>query len=166
MIVLEEGDLRFEFTNASSGIKFDEQDKADPDFHGLSHCMKAFDFVVEFQDRYLFLEVKDPPQASAYNNNEDYSKLLKGLVTKFRYTFLYRWAEKKLNKPVTYHCLVNLDSALTLKIMTDLKRELPEVRPKNLRWKQPLVSGCAVSNVTDWNAAFPKWKITRISINS
>lgn len=159
MIKLEEGNLRFEFLDAKAGFKFDEQDKSLSTFHGLSHCMKAVDFVVEMEKRWLFVEVKDPLTTDAFNEKSAYEKLMKGLVTKFRDSFLYRWSEKQTSKPVVYHCLVNVDSALTLQMMTELKRTLPENGPVSGRWKrQPAVS-CAVANLKDWNAAFPKWKV-------
>jgi len=161
MIKLLEGSLEFEFSDAKSGFKFDEEDKGSPTFHGLSHCMKAVDFVVETEKRWLFVEVKDPPVANAFDAKPVYEKLMKGLVTKFRDSFLYRWAENQHNKPVAYHCLVNVDSALTLQMMTELKRALPENGPANGRWKrQPAVS-CAVANFKDWNAAFPNWKVSQ-----
>lgn len=54
MYHLTEGELVFVFEDAVSARKFDGHD------HGLTHCMKAVDFIVEFQDKYLFIEVKDP----------------------------------------------------------------------------------------------------------
>ncbi len=168
MITLEEGRLRFEFMNATTGYIFDETDSTLPNYHGLSHCMKAVDFWVEFENQYVFVEIKDPPVppgaalSSRYNTPADYEELLKNLVGKFRDSFLYHWAEKKKQKPVSYFCLINLDSALTLKLLHDLKRRLPETGPNNGRWKRNLVKGCAVSNMADWNAAFPKWQITRL----
>ena len=59
-MILTEGDLSFTFNGALSAIQFD-----DGSTHGLTHCMKAVDFVVEFQDYYLFVEVKDPDHPSA-----------------------------------------------------------------------------------------------------
>ena len=169
MIVLEEGELRFEFTDANDGYTFDETDSSNPNCHGLSHCMKAVDFRVEFNDKYLFVEIKDPPvpsgatRSTRYDSASDYNELIKSLVGKFRDSFLYHWAEKKRQKPISYFCLINLDSALTLKLLNDLRRQLPEHGPANGRWKRSLVRGCAVANVSDWNAAFPKWQITRLS---
>lgn len=168
MIVLEEGKLRFEFSDASHGYTFDETESSKPTYHGLSHCMKAVDFYVEFEDKYLFVEVKDPPiptgasRSARYDAAEDYNKLLNSLVHKFRDSFLYHWAEKKKVKPISYLCLINLDSALTLKLLNDLKRQLPESGPMNGRWSRDLVKGCAVANMSDWNAAFPNWQIARL----
>lgn len=168
MIALEEGKLRFEFTDASHGYTFDETDSSKSTYHGLSHCMKAVDFWVEFEDKYVFVEIKDPPvpngatRSTRYDSPNEYNRLLNSLVGKFRDSFLYHWAEKKKKKPISYLCLINLDSALTLKLLNDLKRQLPENGPANGRWKKMLVRGCGVSNMNDWNAAFPEWQITRL----
>ena len=104
MMVLIEGELRFEFYDAISAIKFD--DKVD---HQLSHCMKSVDFIVEFESYYVFVEVKDPPlpdmQAAGLADHvlegrrKELKKFVKkfqsdelrmDLVTKFRDSFLYR----------------------------------------------------------------------------
>ena len=97
-MILQEGALRFDFSGALEAFKFDEQDKTSPTCHGLSHCMKAVDFVVEYADHYLFVEVKDPQRPNYYDSEQDESALVKSLVTKFRDTFLYRWAEGKLTR--------------------------------------------------------------------
>ena len=57
-MILTEGDLQITFNNVIVCRKFDDRLA-----HGLSHCMKAVDFIVELHDRY---EVKDPldPQAT------------------------------------------------------------------------------------------------------
>ena len=54
-----EGNLQIDIADAIDGRKFDGDD------HGLT-CMKAVDFIVELEDRYLFIELKDPddPQAT------------------------------------------------------------------------------------------------------
>ena len=43
---LTEGDLQITFNNAIVCRKFDDHLA-----HGLSHCMKAVDFIVELHDR-------------------------------------------------------------------------------------------------------------------
>ena len=58
MYRLTEGELEFVFEGAVSAWKFDGPD------HDLT-CMKAVDFIVEFQDKYLFIEVKDPHNSCA-----------------------------------------------------------------------------------------------------
>jgi len=53
-MILQEGTLQFDIDGAIEAFKFDEQDRALATYHGLSHCMKAVDFVVEYNDHYLF----------------------------------------------------------------------------------------------------------------
>jgi len=51
MIVLTERDLQIKLPAGAACRKFD-----DGATHGLTHCMKAVDFVVELEDRILFIE--------------------------------------------------------------------------------------------------------------
>ena len=53
MKTLEEGDLLITLPEGADGRKFDGPD------HGLSHCMKAVDWVFELKDRTYFAELKD-----------------------------------------------------------------------------------------------------------
>lgn len=160
-MILQEGTLQFDFTGAIDAFKFDEKNPASATFHGLSHCMKAVDFVVEYDDYYLFVEIKNPPNPARYGTAQDKGKLINNLVTKFRDTFLYRWGEQKLDKPVRYQCLVELDNAQTLYLMNQLRNQLPTDKQPN-RWQRPLADLCAVSNQATWNNTFPNINVTRI----
>lgn len=160
-MILEEGTLQFDFSDALTGFKFDEQDKASPNFHGLSHCMKAVDFVVELDDCYLFIEIKDYRDSSRFSDNGEFNDLVKILFTKFRDSFIYRWAEEKTDKPIKYLCLIELENPLISRLMTELKRMLPQTTP-NARWRKPVAVACIIANVDSWNASFPDWQISRI----
>lgn len=160
-MILNEGDLRFDFAGAIDGFKFDEMYKSDPKFHGLSHCMKAVDFVVELNDYYLFVEIKDPPNPLWYGQGNKKEELIVALVTKFRDSFVYRWAEEKLDKPVKYLCLVEADNALVSYLMKELQRHLPAKGPHS-RWKKPIAQTCVVANIARWNSNFPDWQVSRI----
>ena len=59
MLTLTENELVFEFAGTTMASKFDDQQ------HRLSRCMKAVDFVVEYDDHDLLVEVKDPDQTGA-----------------------------------------------------------------------------------------------------
>lgn len=54
MTTLSEGDLRLTVPDPANGRQFDDAQ------HGLSHCMKAVDWVVDLPERTCFVEVKDP----------------------------------------------------------------------------------------------------------
>lgn len=161
-MILEEGTLQFDFSDALTGFKFDEQDKDSPNFHGLSHCMKAVDFVVELDDSYLFIEVKDFPDSSRFSDDTKFNELVNSLVTKFRDSFIYRWAEEKTDKPIKYLCLIELENPLISRLMTELQRKLPQTTP-NTRWQKPVVVACIIANVKCWNATFSGWQISRMS---
>ncbi len=59
MTTLREGDIEIRLPSGARGRKFGDAS------HGLSHCMKAVDFIIELNDRILFVEIKDPEQAGA-----------------------------------------------------------------------------------------------------
>ncbi|EHQ35220.1 hypothetical protein [Methanoplanus limicola] len=160
-MILQEGDLQFEFNNVIDAFKFDEKDRSKETFHGLSHCMKAVDFIIETEEYYHFVEVKDYSTASENYFEDNYMDVINSLNIKFRDSFLYRWAEDRLDKPIIYVCLLELENPMIPKIMKDLRLRLPS---KNLpgRWRKKPVDKCFVVNVERWNKNFPDWKITRI----
>ncbi|MDO8840970.1 MAG: hypothetical protein Q7J09_03250 [Methanocalculus sp.] len=157
---MQEGNLQFNFQGAIGGFKFDEQIQDKPTYHGLSHCMKAVDFIVEMEDHYLFVEVKDFSKRTNKHNDEE-KKIIDALRFKFRDTLLYRFAEEKLDKPVRYYCLIELDNAQVLYIMKELKRLLPEHGPEE-RWHRPLAEKCIVMNTRAWNTLLPQYPISDI----
>ena len=160
-MILQEGMLKLDFSGVKNALRFDEQDRLSPNFHGLSHCMKAVDFIVEYPDHYLFVEIKNPRDPSRYSTDKDINDLVDDLLVKFRDTFLYRWAEGKQNKPVYYQCLIELDNAQTLHIMNKLKYKLPfKGQPSN--WQKPLAYKCTVANTETWNKIFSNMQVTKV----
>ncbi len=160
-MILKEGELEFDFTDAIHGFKFDEGDKQNENYHGLSHCMKAVDFIIELENDYLLVEVKEFHDPEKYNESESFKKLKNDLKIKFRDSLLYRFAEDQLDKPVRYLCLMTLEDALNSRLMKEIRRIVPEGIPTT-RWKRPLTKSCIVANVDRWNRNFPKWKVRRI----
>ena len=166
MTLLTEGDLQIEFDDANSGRKFDDE-------YGLSHCMKAVDFIVEFEDRYLFIEFKDPqhPRATADSRSEFVEDFKRGnldddLKYKFRDSFLYEWASGRVDKPVYYFVLIAVEdlNARDSTARTDaLRREIPIYGPGSNPWIRPLVSDCATFNLESWNRRFPRYQVRRLS---
>ena len=160
--ILREGDLEFDFSDAIDGIKFDDAT------HCLSHCMKAVDFVVELDEKYLFVEVKDPahPRARPQNQAGFQEDTLDGtlrneIVTKFRDSFLYRWAENKLDKPVIFLSLVTLDEGMVNYFQDEIKRSLPLSGSE--RWTRNIAQACIVVNLDAWNRNFARWPVHRLS---
>lgn len=167
MRVLAEEDLHITLPATVSGRKFDDQTA-----HGLSHCMKAGDFIIELEDRVLFVECKDPenPKAQAKDRAAFIRKFLSGqldtdLKTKYRDSWLYEWAQGRVKKPITYLVLLGasaLSDADLLARTEALKRQLPVMGPGNQPWKQAFVAECAVMNLAAWNKALPQFPVRRV----
>jgi len=167
MTVLAEDDLQITLPATVSGRKFDDETA-----HGLSHCMKAVDFIIELEERVLFVEFKDPenPKARAKDKAAFIQKFLSGqidtdLKTKYRDSWLYEWAQGRVQKPVTYLVLLGastLSDADLLARTEALKRQLPVVGPGDQPWKQAFVAGCAVMNLAAWNKALPQFPVSRV----
>ncbi len=167
MKVLAEGDLRMSLPDSAKGRKFDDQT-----MHGLSHCMKAVDFIVELEEQLLFVEFKDPenPEAVRERSAEFIKQFRSGqldsdLKTKYRDSWLYEWAEDRIKKPITYLVLMGAStlSAAELLARTDaLKRQIPMAGAGSRPWKKPFLAGCAVMNIAAWNKALPQFAVSRV----
>lgn len=167
---LRERDLEIDFTNAIDAIVFDQMKADQPGYHGIGQ-MHRVDFVVELEEAILFVEVKDPgnPKAQAEGLAKFHGELQDGTLSdtfaaKFIDTFLYRWAEDCLQKPVHYISLVTFeDNELLPNFSDEIAKKLPPMGKSVPRWKRQLVENCQVFNIELWNASFPKWPAARIA---
>ena len=158
----------FDFTAALDAFVFDEKDKTKPTYHGQP--MKAVDIIAEFQEAYIFVEMKAFDDPGLYNTGEfgteeelgqkrdNFTWLKNYLKYKLRDTVLFRVAEQKNTKPIHYICLLTFDNALNSAMKKALQKELP-VGKASPRWKQEIVHSCQVVNVEKWNENFPKWPV-------
>lgn len=172
MKIVEADGFEFRFEGALDAFVFDEKDSSKPTFHGAP--MKGVDIVAEFKDAYVFVELKDYDDPSAYDSlnarNEDerqarqesFKWLKNYLKYKFRDSYLYRHAEQKVDKPIHYICLITFDNALNSRLQKSLKQELP-VGKASRRWVHALAASCHVVNLDKWNENFPKWQVTRLT---
>ena len=157
-MTLTEGTLRITFKGAVGGRKFD-----DPATHGLSHCMKAVDFIVEFPDSYLFVEIKDPPSYEEYRGQVKRRGLVESLRYKFRDSFIYEWASDRANKPIDYFILITqMDRDLLGLVSDNLKKQIPVRVRRSIRWSRPLVNRFGVFNMDTWNARVPDCPVSRV----
>ena len=166
MMTFIEGDLAITFPAASRVRKFDDE------HHGLTHCMKAVDFVAELKDRYLFIEFKDPqhPKSKDENRKAWTQHFLAGSLDedfkyKYRDSFLYEWASARAEKPIYYYVLVAIDTLTEADLITrtdELRRRLPVDGPPPDGWKRTIVAGCAVFNLATWNKTLPTYPVSRI----
>ena len=88
MTTIREIDLEFSFSGASDIIHFD------CDKYHAGSTISHVDFIVEYDNCYLFIEVKDPDMPGAKNLNSfvekmQSGKLVQSLADKFRDTFFF-----------------------------------------------------------------------------
>jgi hypothetical protein len=160
MTVLTEKNIQLTIGNTIKTKKFD-----DSMVHGLSHCMKAVDFIVELVDCILFIEIKDPYDPnSTQEDRETFKKEFLGaqldedLKYKYRDSFLYEWACDNIKKPICYLLLVAIEELTKADLIhrtDELKRKLPWRGPKSGAWKQSIVKDCIVFNIATWNEKQP-----------
>ncbi len=155
---------RFVFDGAIRAFAFDT-------YH--DEPMKSVDLIVEFEDAYVFVEIKHYDDRDEFNirlvGSEDEQKKrrdgfrwLKGyLKYKYRDTYLYRSAEGKVDKPIHYVCLINFDTPLNQQLRKQLFPDLPSGNAKG-KWNSSIVKSCQVVNEEKWKANFPKWSLERI----
>ena len=167
MTTLTEGNLQITFPNDTNVRKFD-----DPESHGLSHCMKAVDFIVEDDNRVLFIEFKDPDHPRA--TNEDRGEFIESfrsgrldedLKYKYRDSFLYEWASDNAGKPVHYWILIGMDHLTEAELLArtdDLKGKLPLYGLRSGAWTRPICAGCTTFNIRTWNRILPDFPVERI----
>ncbi len=162
MSTLSEGDLEFDFSPAIQATRFD-----DDDLHGKS-TMKRVDFIVEFKERIVFLEVKDPDNPAAINSQAFKKKLLSGnlipdLAGKYRDSLWFWKLSEKPGKPVHYVVLLsmaNLDPALLLAKQDELHRSLP-INHKD--WSKPFAKACVILNLDQYRRQYGASSVRRIS---
>ena len=168
MKTVTERDIEIEFPCGVGKRKFD-----DPEHHRLSHCMKAVDFILEYEDKILFIEIKDfaDPNASQESKEKSIKKhdaetITNKLKYKYRDSFLYEWASGRTQKPVHYYVLLEargLDNALLITINDMLHKKLPMKGPNSKPWKRDLAEACLVLNIEAWNERIADCSVARIS---
>jgi hypothetical protein len=167
MTVLAEDDLQITLPAGVMGRKFDDEVS-----HGLSHCMKAVDFIVELDDRTYFVEFKDPenPNATPKDSAAFLKKFMSGAIdsdlkTKYRDSWLYEYAEGRAKKPIYYLVLIGASTLSDAELITRtdaLKRQIPMNGPADRLWKKPFIAGCAVMNLAAWNRTLTHIPASRV----
>lgn len=169
-----EGDIYFDFSQAASVLSLDDHGRG----HGLNRLMKAVDFVVEWEDAFWFVEVKDPEQSRIPAQHKDtqqqdfLEKIRSGslihaeLFPKFIDSLIYLGLNQGIpGKPMRYLTLIGL-SLLEPVLFDNLSHALLNhhggclLGPPN-GWTKAFSTH--MFNLELWNRAFPKkCPVTRI----
>jgi hypothetical protein len=169
---IEETDIRIDFPTALSMRKFD-----DSSTHGLSHCMKAVDFIVELPDKILFVEIKDPDnphtkecdQTKFIDEFKSHKLINSSLVPKCRDSFLYEYCMEGIHKPIHYCVIIGLENLSEAELISQsdlLSKNIPISGPSITPWKRQFIQSSHIFNLRTWNANFSEYPMTRISENN
>jgi len=159
---LQEQDLEFDFNGAVSAVKFDD---------GKAHATSSIqpvDFIVEFEDCFRFIEVKDPDKPGAANIDAfreklKSGKLIRSLAGKYRDSFFFRNFQANTQKNVEYVVLLSmgaLDDALLLAKQDELQRSIPF---SHQFWQQNSATACVILNINQWKKRFGDESVRRMS---
>lgn len=164
-MIVTTDNYRFEFPQAIDAYKFDEPDSLSPHYHGVS-VLKAVDVMVELPHEYVFIEIKTyddltdfKKEGKSYDANEARKYLIRTLSRKYRETYLYRLCEGKIDKPIYYICLLNLDSALKGYCRKELAKRIPVGKANKKRWHKSLLDKerLFVVDESAWNRNLTRW---------
>ncbi len=158
-MILQEGQLRFDFSGALRAMKMDGQNSPMP------NLMKKVDFLVEETDRILLVEVKDPSDSQVTaTNRDDFMRRLKSnelvtnnLVPKCRDTYTYLHLMCQDDKPLIYVVVLSMYEHTQKPerfgpLQDSLRRGVKKEGPA--RWERQYVRDCVVLNVAGWNKRF------------
>lgn len=162
MTVLVENDLEFDFTSALGAFVFDDDNLHNPS------TVKRVDFIAEFTERFVFLEIKDPDHPKAADPEAFKAKLLSGnlipdLAGKYRDSVWFRTLSGKTTKPIHYVVLLSmasLEPALLLSKADELKKSLPIFHTD---WTAPCAQACVVFNLDQYKRHFGAASVRRLS---
>lgn len=159
---VQEIDLEFTFSGAKSVVHFD-----DDKYHGSSTVQRV-DFIVEYDSRDIFIEVKDPDNPAARNvaafeEKMRSGKLVQSLAGKFRDTLFFRHIQGKADSGVLYIVLISmqrLENALLVAKQDELRRSIPL---RHADWSRDCAASCIVLNEEQWKRQFGGESLRRIS---
>ncbi len=168
-VSLSEGEIQIEFQGVLNAEKFDDSR------HGMSHCLKAVDFLCDWPKDLWLVELKDPEESAIPLKHQANSvaQFTKGrsteqyfrsvLAQKLKDTILYLHLDCRLpDKPMKYVVLAGLssmDSAMMLNALDRLRKACGDPK-QGIPWRR----GYAVAflNMEEWNKRFPHCRATRV----
>jgi hypothetical protein len=167
-MIAYEGEFRFDFSGAISVQKLDDKNRK------LPQGMQLVDFVIEENDRILFVEIKDPSCKPKIDTPEAHAALQKQrsgfikkiandeliadeLTPKARDSYCYLHLMAKEEKKIIYAFLLGaqeltLDPALLMSFKERLLRQT--MQECDLPWVRQYVADCVVVTEKNWTATF------------
>ena len=158
--IFKEGRFKFDFSNSLDAFVADN-----PQYHGLS----AVDFIVETDDKFLFIEIKDPdhPYALKYGNPDEFIEELKKpakLTGKFKDSLLKELAKgKTFQKPVVYVLVLEwnkFDAAQRRKAFENIRSTIPQFKEEYFSMIKRTTC-TPLYNMSEFEKAFSMFKVSK-----
>lgn len=162
-----EGDLYFDFSKADYVIHLDKSGKG----HGLSHLLKAVDFIVEDKGNLFFIEIKNPENSRIplshkeesrrkFSKQMESNKLNETLLKKFTDSLIFQSLNKGIpEKKFIYAVFIGLselDPVLLSNLKDKFKNSSDVLRND---WLKPFE--IAFFNFDSWNRFFIHYPVSR-----
>ena len=163
MRTIQEGDLIFDVSSAINAERFD-----DKKLHGNKSTIKRVDFIIEHNEEFIFLEIKDPDMPGAVNPEHFREQLLGGslipeLAGKYRDTLFFTSLRKEYEKRIAYVvliCMNSLDDALLLAKTDALKGAIPITHKS---WAHDSLYSCVILKLEAYKKAYGEESVWRAS---
>jgi hypothetical protein len=133
--------------------------------------LKDVDFIVENNDKILFVEYKNSNIPNASNPKAFEEKIKTDdhyveIARKFYDSIIYIMACEK-NKPIEYIYILECqkaDSVIRKSITAKIKKKLPfDLQQENEDIKRKLIACFCVVSIDEWNQKFPEFQINPVS---
>lgn len=158
---LRENDLLFRFDGSTNAVKFD-------DGAHNNDSIQPVDFLVEYVDRYRFVEVKDPDAQDARNVEAFRQKfrsgqLIRKLAGKYRDTVFSVSLQDRPKKSIEYVVLLAMAelSPQVLIRQTDLLRK--SIPVSHEKWRLDSAVACMILNLGQYKSQFGADSVLRVS---
>ena len=153
-MTLTVGGYAFEFDGAVDAIELGEAATRD------HSDMQLVAFAVEYDDRYVFVELVPPNAERTAKGENEFCARLKSerlcdeLARKYRDSMFFHSHGGTTPKPVEYAVLYapeGIDEILVTVIEDELKRRIPLSHPV---WREDSADSCSVMTVSQWRKRF------------
>ena len=147
-MTLTKGDFEFNFDTALDAIELGEIAT-----QGHSN-MDLVDFVVDYEDRYLFVAVLDPDGQNLRKKDLRSERLCDRLARKYRDSLFFHVFGEREPKDIEYAVLFTpkgIDPVLVMVLQDELKRRMPFSHPA---WLRDSAAACTIMDVSQWKKRY------------
>lgn len=149
-MTLTKNDIEFDFDSAIDAMMLGSEAT------GKHSNIRLVDFVVEFDDRYLFVEVIGTQNKKSQNDWRAFTseKLCNTLARKYRDSVFFYLFGRTGRKEIEYSVLfvpTEVEPVLIMALQDELKRRIPVSHPL---WEKESSLSCTIMNMAQWEKRY------------